>query len=48
MEAVAAVSGPLTGDAMARLARGEDMRGAPEPLDKAGALARLDGLLRRP
>ncbi len=48
MEAVAGVSGPMTADAMARLARGEDMLGAPQPFDKARALARLDSLLRCP
>ncbi len=45
MEAVAGVSGPMTEVAMARLARGEDMLGAPEPFDEARALARLDNLL---
>lgn len=45
MEAVADVSGPLSAAAMARLARGEDMRGPPEPFDKAQALARLDSLI---
>ena len=48
MEAVAGVSGPMTGEAMARLARGEDMLGAPQPFDGARALARLDSLLRCP
>jgi hypothetical protein len=48
MEAVAGVSGPLSAAAMARLARGEDMRGPPEPFDKAQALARLDSLLGNP
>ena len=45
MEAVAGVSGPLGAAAMARLARGEDLRGHPEPFDKAQALARLDSLI---
>ena len=45
MEAVAGVSGPMTADAMARLARGEAMLDTPEPFDKARALARLDSLL---
>ena len=48
MEAVAGVSGPMTEVAMARLARGEEMLGAPEPLDRERALARLDNLLRWP
>ena len=47
MEAVADVSGPMTEVAMARLARGEDMLGAPQPLDRERALARLDSLLGR-
>ena len=46
MEAVADASGPMTDQSMARLARGEAMRGVPEPFDQAAALARLDSLLR--
>ena len=45
MEAVAGVSGPMTTAAMARLARGDGMLGAPDPFDRDGALARLDSLL---
>ncbi|MCH7932149.1 MAG: hypothetical protein IH906_08085, partial [Proteobacteria bacterium] len=36
---------PLDDAALARLAAAEAMRGAPEPFDRAAALARLDSLL---